>query len=163
MAEDPNTTAPEIYEDFDAFLKEAIHEYYRRGGKNKRTNFVALVIASGQIASMAFDSIKTGSGVKKIAIGAVSVVALRIGLRYALAGPLGIIVAGATGASLLAYFLAHRKEVSAKIGRYRELVAELRVSFEQLKSDHRDGRLSVDQRNLMVDGLLKRFLADLDG
>jgi hypothetical protein len=163
MADEPITPAPEIYEDFDALLKEAIHEYYRRGGKNKRTNFVALVIASGQIAGVALDSIKTGSGVKKLAIGAVSAVALRIGLRYALAGPLGIIVAGATGASLLAYFLAHRKEVSAKIGRFRELVAELRLSYEKLRSDQRDGRLSVEQRNLMVDGLLKRFLTDLDG
>ena len=41
-------------------------------------------------------------------------------------------------------------------------VAEVRVSFEKLQSAVRDGRIAEDQRNLMVDGLMMRFLGDLD-
>jgi uncharacterized membrane protein (DUF106 family) len=105
---------------------------------------------------------KDGSGVKKLALGAVGVVALRLGLRYALSGPLGIILAGATAASLIAYFVRNRREISEKIGRYRKMVAELRENFEKLQSDRRDARLTRDQLTLMVDGLKQRFLADLD-
>src|SRR5262249_58100136 len=77
---------PEVFDDYDAFLKQAIRDYYDRGWKSRRGNFIALVIASGQVTSMAADSIKSGSGLKKAALGAAGVVALRIGLRYALAG-----------------------------------------------------------------------------
>ena len=49
---------------------------------------------------MAVDSVKDGTGLKKAALGAAGVVALRIGLRYALSGPLGIILTGAAAVSL---------------------------------------------------------------
>lgn len=152
----------DIYTSFDALLKAILHQYYERSGKLKKGNFIALLIASGEITSLAVDSIKDGSGVKKLALGAAGVVALRIGLRYALSGPLGIILAGATAVSLIGYFVRNRKEITSKITRYRGLVAELRKSYEQLQSDHRDGRLSRDQLTLMVDGLMQRFLNDLD-
>lgn len=164
MSETSSEQRPEkdIYQSFDAFLKKAIMEYYDQSGKRHKGNFIALVIASGEIMSLALDSVKSGSGARKIAIGAVGVLALRIGLRYALSGPLGIVLAGATAASLIAYFVKNRKEIVQRIGKNRVLVAELRKSFEQFQSDHRDGRVSEDQRNLMLDGLMKRFLTDLD-
>jgi hypothetical protein len=151
----------EIYTDFDEFLKAAIHEYYRGAGKKNKAAFIALVIASGEVTSLALDSLKSGEGMKKLAIGAVGVVALRLGLKYALGGPLGILLAGASLASLVAYFMRNRKEITGRIGRYRELVAEVRLSYDKLQSDHRDGRLDETQRNLMIDGLTKRFLDDL--
>ncbi len=107
---------PEVFDDYDAFLKQAIRDYYDRGWKNRRGNFIALVIASGQVTSLAADSIRDGSGLKRAAIGAAGVVALRVGLRYALSGPGG----------------------------------------------YRAGRYDAASRNLMVDGLLKRFLEDVD-
>jgi len=152
----------DIYADFDAFLKTAVHEYYKASGKKKKGNFIALLIASGEGPSLAFDSIKSGSGTKKLALGAAGLLALRIGLRYALSGPLGIILAGATAASLIAYFVRNRNEIISRIGRNRQLVADLRRQHEQFQSDLRDGRVSEEQRNLMLDGLMKRFLADLD-
>ncbi len=36
-----------IYRDFDNFLKIAIKEYYDRGWKSRKGNFIALLIASG--------------------------------------------------------------------------------------------------------------------
>src|SRR5260221_3813639 len=80
---------PEVFDDYDAFLKQAIRDYYDRGWKSRRGNFIALVIASGQVGSMAADSIRDGSGLKKAALGAAGGVALRPRLRYAPFAPLG--------------------------------------------------------------------------
>jgi len=159
-----NATAEknDLYTNFDAFLKAAIYDYYKLSGKKRRGNFIALVIASGEIASLAMDQVKSGAGAKKVALGAVGILALRIGLRYALSGPLGIIIAAATGASLIAFFIRNRSEIIGRVGRNRQLVAELRANYEQFQSDLRDGRVSEAQRNLMLDGLMKRFLSDLD-
>lgn len=164
MASEPASAPQEtaIYEDFDAFLKSALHDYYRRQGRSHRGNFIALLIASGEITSMAMDSFKSGTGMKKLALGAAGVIALRIGLRYALSGPLGIILAGASAASLIAYFVRNRGEITSKIGYYRELVADLRQNYDKLQSDFRDSRFDIAQRNLMIDGLLQRFITDVD-
>ncbi len=156
------TVQQKIYSDFDSFLKVVIYEYYKRSGRIHKGNFIALLIASGEMGSMAMDSVKTGSGLKKIIFGAASVVALKIGLRYALSGPLGILLAGATAASLVAYFVRNRGEITQKIGTYRELVQKTKQNYAKLQSDYRDARFSQQQRDLMIDGLLQRMLQDLD-
>lgn len=152
----------DIYTEFNDFLKYIIHEYYRKSGLSDKGNFIALLIASGEMGSLAVSSLTRGTGLRKLAMGAAGMVALRIGLKYALSGPLGILLAGATAASLVAYFVQNRKEIVGRVGRNRELVGELRTAYEQIQSDHRDRRLDDGQRNLMIDGLMKRFLADLE-
>jgi hypothetical protein len=37
-------------------------------------------------------------------------------------------------------------------------VATIRLDYEKTQSDFRDGRFDRDQRNLMIDGLMKRFM-----
>jgi hypothetical protein len=154
--------AQDLYVKFDVFLKTAIHEYYKQSGKRHKGNFIALVIASGEMTSLAMESIKSGEGAKKVAFGAAGLLALRIGLRYALSGPLGIVLAGATAASLIAYFVRNRGEIIDNVGRNRQRVADLRVQYEEIQSDWRDARINEEKRNLMLDGLMKRFLTDLD-
>jgi hypothetical protein len=158
----PTELRPEVFDDYDAFLKEAIREYYDRGWKNRRGTFIALVIASGQATSMAADSVRDGTGLKKAALGAAGVVALRVGLRYALSGPLGVILTGAAAVSLGSYLLKNQKEITTKVGTFRTLVAETRTRFEEAQGGYRAGRYDAASRNLMVDGLLKRFLAGVD-
>ena len=153
---------PEVFDDYDAFLKHAIREYYDRGWKSRRGNFIGLVMASGQMTSMAAESIRDGSGLKKAALGAAGMVALRIGLRYALSGPLGIILTGAAAMSLGGYALKNRKEISGKVAACRTLIADTRTRFEEIQGGYRAGRYDAAGRNLMVDGLLKRFLDDVD-
>jgi hypothetical protein len=153
---------PEVFDDYDAFLKQAIRDYYDRGWKSRRGNFIALVIASGQVTSMAADSIKDGSGLKKAALGAAGVVALRVGLRYALSGPLGIILTGAAVVSLGSYVVKNQKEITTKVAKFRTLIAETRTRFEEAQGGYRAGRYDAASRNLMVDGLLKRFLEDVE-
>jgi len=153
---------PEVFDDYDAFLKQAIREYYDRGWKSRRSNFIALVIASGQVTSMAADSIRDGSGLKKAALGAAGVVALRLGLRYALSGPLGVILTGAAAVSAVGYLVKNQKEITGKVGGYRTLIAATRTKFEETQGGYRAGRYDAASRNLMVDGLLKRFIEEID-
>src|SRR5258708_22141314 len=122
---------PEVFDDYDAFLKQAIRDYYDRGWKSRRGNFIALVIASGQVTSMAADSFRDGSGLKKAALGAAGVVALRGGLRYALSGPLGVILTRAAAVSLVSYVVKNQKEISGKVATYRTLIAGTRARFEE--------------------------------
>jgi hypothetical protein len=167
MATTPTTeSAPEvreeIYDDYDAFLKQGIREYYQRGWKSRRGNFIALVIASGQIVSMAADSVKEGTGLKKAALGAGLVVALRFGLRYFLGGPVGLLLSAAVVASAVAYLVKHQKEITTKISPYKTLITETRTKFEEIQGGYRAGRYDSAGRNLMVDGLLRRFLEQVD-
>jgi hypothetical protein len=150
------------YDTFDDYLKLSIKEYYDRGWKSRRANFIALVIASGQMASVAKDAVSGQKGLRNVAVGAAGAVALRFALRWALGGPLGILLTAATAASLVAYFVKNQKEISQKIGRFRERIAEERKKFEEIQSGYRANRYDARERNLMVDGQLKRFLADLD-
>jgi hypothetical protein len=153
---------PEVFDDYKAFLKTGIREYYDRGWKNRRGNVIALLIASGQALSMAADSVKDGSGLKRAAIGAAGFVALRVALRYALSGPLGIVLTGAAAVSAVAYLVKNQKEIGTKVGSYRALVEETRAKFDEIQGGYRAGRYDSAARNLMVDGLLRRFLDDVD-
>lgn len=152
-----------IYADFDTFLKVAIREYYDRGWTTRRGNFIALLIASGQTAfALAKDSVVDGSGTKRVAIGAAALLALRIGLRYALGGPLGMVLTVAAGASMVAYFIRNQKDILKKVQRYKLLIADVAKKYEVIHSDWRDGKHGVAERNLMIDGLMKRFITDVD-
>lgn len=150
------------FEQYDAFLQTAIKEYYDRGWKSRRTNFVALLLASGQTLSMAKDTLTGSEGMKRAAMGAASLVALRLALRYAVSGPLGMLLAGAGVASIIVYFLKHRQTVTSKLEIFRGLVDETHKKFDDIQVGHRDGRYQESERNLMIDGLLKRFLAEID-
>ena len=157
-----STANDPAYDTFDEYLRLAIKEYYERGWKSRRSNFIALIIASGQTMAMAKDAVSGDKGLKNFAMGAVGVVALRIGLRYALGGPLGILLTAASAASLVAFFVRNQKEISSKIGRFRESVAEERKKFEEVQNGYRQNRYDARERNLMIDGQRKRFLQALD-
>ena len=152
-----------IYADFDAFLKQAIKEYYDRGWQTRRGNFIGLLIASGQTAfALAKDSVVDGTGTKKVAIGAAAMLALRVGLRYAIGGPLGMVLTVAAGASMIAYFVRNQKDILKKVQRYKVLIAENEKKYTEAQSGWRDGKYGVADRNLMIDGLMKRFIQDID-
>ena len=152
-----------IYGDFDAFLKQALKEYYDRGWNTRRGNFIALLIASGQTAfALAKDSVVDGTGTKRVAIGAAAVLALRIGLRYAIGGPLGMVLTLAAGASMIAYFIRNQKDILAKVQKYKVVIADAEKQYAEAQRGWRDGKYGVDDRNLMIDGLMKRFVGDVD-
>jgi hypothetical protein len=152
-----------IYEDFDSFLKVGIREYYDRGWTKRKGNFIALLIASGQTAfALAKDSMVAGTGTKKVAIGAAAILALQIGLRYAVGGPLGLVLTVAAGASMVSYFLRNQKDIIRKVGVYKGIIKENSERFADAQSGWRDGKYDIGERNLMIDGLMKRFLDQVD-
>jgi hypothetical protein len=155
--------ARSIYRDFDSFLKTAIKEYYDRGWTSRKGNFIALLMASGTTAmGLAKDSVVDGTGTKKVAIGAATVLALRIGLKYALGGPLGLVLTVAASASLISYFFRNQKDIVKKVGTYRTVIKETDQKYEDLQTGWRDGRYDATERNLMIDGLMKRFVQQID-
>jgi hypothetical protein len=156
-------SAQGLYATFDAFLKQAIREYYDRGWTTRKGNFIALLIASGSTSmALAKDSVVDGSGTKKVAIGAGLAIALRIGLRYALGGPLGLVLSVAAGASMVAYFVRNQKDIVKKVGMYKTVIADAQKRYEEVQAGWRDGKYQITDRNLMIDGLMKQFIGQID-
>ena len=162
---DSKRDAPEhqpIHDTFDDFLRFVIREFYALHGKTRPAQFVALLIASGQALGVVKDSFSGEKGLKKVAIGAGLAVALRIALKYALSGPLGILITAATAASLLAVLATNQRTVRQKVGVFREVIQQTRTRYDEIQGGYSANRYPVEDRNLMIDGLVKRFLADLD-
>ena len=152
-----------LYANWDAFLKQAIREYYDRGWTTRKGNFIALLIASGQTSlALAKDSVVDGTGTKKVAIGAGLLLALRIGLRYALGGPLGLVLTVAAGASMISYFVRNQKDIIKKVSKYRTVIADCQKRYDEVQAGWRDGKYQITDRNLMIDGLMKQIIGQVD-
>ena len=157
------TSAQGLYSSYDAFLKQAIREYYDRGWTTRKGNFIALLIASGSTSmALAKDSVVDGSGTKKVAIGAGLAIALRVGLKYALGGPLGLVLSVAAGASMIAYFVRNQKDIVKKVGIYKSAIADVQKRYDEVQAGWRDGKYQITDRNLMIDGLMKQFITQID-
>ncbi|MGE0551370.1 MAG: hypothetical protein AB7O24_12135 [Kofleriaceae bacterium] len=162
-SKEPAASAQGIYSAFDAFLKQAIREYYDRGWTTRKGNFIALLIASGSTSlAVAKDSVVDGSGTKKVALGAGLLIALRIGLKYALGGPLGLVLSVAAGASMVSYFVRNQKDIIKKVSKYKSVISESTARYDEIQAGWRDGKYQVTDRNLMIDGLMKQFITQID-
>jgi hypothetical protein len=152
-----------IYSSFDKFLKQAIREYYDRGWTTRKGNFIALLIASGGTTfALAKDSVTGGSGTKKLAIGAGLLLALQVGLRYALGGPLGLVLTVAAGASMVSYFIRNQRDIVKKVGAYKKTIADCEQRYGEIQAGWRDQKYQLTDRNLMIDGLMKQLIAQVD-
>jgi hypothetical protein len=157
---DVHTAYPaEVYENFDAFMQAVIKDVYDRGAK--RPEFVALILASGELLPLAWGKIKQG-GVRELAVGAAGVVALRVGLKYLLGGPLGVLLTGFTVATLISFFWSHQKEVLARRGPYKRLIADTREKFEDIQVRYRDSRYDEGERALLIEGLWRRVVHEIE-
>jgi len=149
----------DVYETFDAFMHQVIKDVYDGGAK--RAEFVALVIASGELLPMAWGRIKK-AGVREFALGAAGVVALRIGLKYLLGGPLGVILTGFTAATLISFFWSNQREVMRRVQPVKGVIRDAREKFEDIQARYQDGRYDAGERALLIEGLLRRVLADIE-
>jgi hypothetical protein len=162
-SKDTEPAAQGMYATWDAFLKQAIREYYDRSWTTRKGNFIALLIGSGQTSlALAKDSVVDGSGTKKVAITAGVLLALRIGLRYALGGPLGLVLGIAAGASMVSYFIKNQKDIIKKVGAYKAIILDHEKRYTDIQTDWRDGKYQLTNRNLMIDGLMKQFITQVD-
>jgi len=88
--------------------------------------------------------------------------ALRIGLRYAIGGPLGLVLGLAAGASMISYFVRNQKDIIKKVSAYRTAIADIDKRYADVQSGWRDGKYQITDRNLMIDGLMKQFITTVD-
>lgn len=153
---------PKIHDNYDQFLQVALATYYERGGKGKRVNFLALLLASGETWKVAYKRVKNVSLTGKVVTGVAGAVAVRMLLRYALAGPIGIVLTAASVASLVSLYLRNQEAITAKVKGYREMIKEYDGKYEKVRGDWVDRKIDADQRDLMMDGLLQRFLAEIE-
>lgn len=161
VSSDPSLHAA-AYDTFEDFLRLAIKEYYERSGGLRKPNFVALLIASGQTMSITKDALGSTEGLKRLLLGTAGVMAARAILVRIISGPLGIVLTGVSLVSLIALLLRHQKEILGKVSRFRELIEHTRARFEDAQSGYRQNRMDAHERNLIVDGLLMRFIQDCE-
>lgn len=149
------------YESFDAFLKHSIKEFYARRGKTHPIEYAALLLASGQTISAGLDALKEGSVGKKLATGAIGAVALRLGLKYALSGPIGIIATGLSAATGATYLVKNQDKIAKLMRRYKVQIAETKESYDKALDQYQRGRFTAQERSLMMDGLSHRLMQNL--
>jgi hypothetical protein len=89
-------------------------------------------------------------------------IALRIGLKYALGGPLGLVLSVAAGASMVSYFVRNQKDIIKKVSIYRGVIAENEKKYDEVQAGWRDGKYQLTDRNLMIDGLMKQLISAVD-
>lgn len=149
----------DVYETFDAFMQQVLKDVYDNGAK--RAEFVALVIASGELLPMAWGRVRK-TGVKELALGAAGVVALRVGLKYLLGGPLGMILTGFTAATLISFFWSNQKEVMRRVKPYKQIIRDSHEKFDDVQARYQDGRYDAGERALLVEGLLRRVINEIE-
>lgn len=147
-----------MYENFDDFLKAAVRDVYKRSGVREKGKFIAFALASGESASLLLDKVKETSLKEKLIGGAIGAVAIRMILKWALGGPLGVVLSLATVGSLVAYAVTNQKEIFDNIKTYREQVSAVKREYEEIHEGFRGGAYGQSERDLMIDGLLRRFV-----
>jgi hypothetical protein len=75
---------------------------------------------------------------------------------------LGLVLSVAAGASLVSYFIRNQRDIIRKVGAYRGFIQETSERYEEIQQGWRDGRYEPGDRNLMIDGLMKRFIKEID-
>lgn len=140
---------------YEDFLQLTVKRCWERGPA-ARTSFLALMLATRHAWSeAASQTFKAESG-KKALTGAAGLAAVAVAARMFLSGPLGLLLAGASVASLVATFGKNQAQVVKKVRVARRLVDAYEPRFEELAG------ASDSARELMMEGLVSRFLAELD-
>jgi len=156
-ADDPKAAA---YESYDGFLKAAIKTYWEKGGD--RANFISLLLASREAWEVAWGEVRAPGTGKKLLTGAAGAAAVVVLLRVFLGGPIGLVLTGASVASLGALYARNHRKIWAQKTRYESIIGQYRIKHQQVRTKYVDGALDDDERKLMIDGLLRRFLDEVD-
>ncbi|MCA9562671.1 MAG: hypothetical protein KC561_04235 [Myxococcales bacterium] len=156
------TAAPEPGT-FDHFLKGAVREYFERHGKKNPADFTALLLAVGGLttASMAWDSVRSGNLPRKVAYGAVGLVALRYGLSAVLTGPLAALATGAAIAGAGSYVIKSQPDVTANSRRFKAILSDARTRFDEVSAGLESGRLTSDECDMIFAGMRAQLINNL--
>ena len=149
------------FADYHSFLRSAIQRYWDRKGSSKIT-FLALMFASRHAWPIAVKKGFSAESGKKALTGAAGVAAATMLIRTFLGGPLGLLLAGASAVSLIAVYGKNQEAIWKKVVRFRGLIDDFEPHYDAIEEQTERGDLNADQRNLMLEGLMARFLDQLD-
>jgi hypothetical protein len=155
---DPSASA--LFASYDGFLKTAIERHW--SGGRSRAHFVALLLASREAWEVAWQGVTAPGTGQKALLGAGSVAAVYVALRLLIGGPIGLVLTGVSVASLVSVYAQNHRRIWEQQGRYRRLIGDYRVKYDRIRGQYIEGACSEEQRDLMIEGLLGRFLDDID-
>lgn len=158
--EEAPTESDNAHTSYDGFLKAAIKTYWE--SKGDRVNFIALLLASREAWEVAWDEVRTPGAGKKLLTGAAGAAAVVVVLRLLLGGPVGLLLTGASIASLGALYARNHRRIWAQQDRYKAIIGAYRVKHAQVRAKFVEGDIDEDERALMIDGLLRRFLDEIN-
>ncbi|MBX3246158.1 MAG: hypothetical protein KF901_03145 [Myxococcales bacterium] len=145
------------FETYQAFLRTAVQRYWDRKGSSKVT-FLALMFATRQAWGVAVERGLSAESGKKALTGAAGIAAASVLIRVFLGGPLGLVLAGASVVSLLAIYGKNQEAIWKKVARYRAVIDDYEGKYDHVAKRE----APADERDLMMEGLLGRFLDELD-
>lgn len=153
------TASSTAYDGYEGFLREAIRRHWESRPK-ERLSFLSLLLATREAWQVAWD--KATRSRQKLATGAAGAAAVAVLLRTFAGGPLGFLLTSASIASLVALYAREHDRVRKRADQYRGLVAEYQGKYASLRNRYVVGEIDQPERDLMIDGLLQRFLQDLE-
>ena len=74
----------------------------------------------------------------------------------------GLVLTVAAGASMVAYFIRNQKDIIKKVGTYKKVISDSSTRYDEIQAGWRDGKYQITDRNLMIDGLMKQFITQID-
>ena len=151
---------PSACESYEEFLKTAIQAFWDRDPD--RIDSLALLLASREAWEAGLDRATTRLSLKNLLAGAASAAAITSLVRSVMGGPLGIILAGASAASLIALYNKNSERIRERTQSYRRVVTGFRSGFDEIREDYLADRIRRDQRDLMMEGLYARFIDALE-
>ncbi|GAB4216757.1 MAG: hypothetical protein OHK0013_43630 [Sandaracinaceae bacterium] len=149
-----------VYASYDGFLKSTIETYWAK--RRNQIHFVALLLASREAWEVAWDGVRAPGTGRAVLTGAAGATAVYVALRLLIGGPIGLVLTGVSIGSLVAVYVQNHRRIWDQQERYRKLIAEYRVKYDQIKAKYVEGLIDESQRDLMIDGLMNRFFEDID-
>lgn len=152
---------PDAYADYEGFLKAAIKRYWA-SEKCSKVDLLASLLATREAWEAAWDEATAPGRSSTLLKGAAGAAAITVLLRTVIGGPLGLLLTGVSVASLAALYAKHHERIWAQVDRYRALVDEYRPQYDEVIAGRADDKLTQSQHELMIDGLMARFVERLE-
>jgi len=148
------------YGSFEGFLTDVIRDYWE-SPKRTRVGFLALLLASREAWTVALERASAPGTSKKLLGGAAGATALALLLRTVVGGPLGLVLGGASIASLVAVYVKQHERIWTEVEHTRALVDGYEAKWRAARTNRDDGKLEAEHFELVVDGLEARMLREL--
>jgi hypothetical protein len=152
--------APLVIRSFEDFLRAAIHRYWESPGRDRLT-FLSLLFATRESLPVALERFTRPESQRTALLTSAGAVAATVLLRTLLGGPIGLLLTAGSIAGLAQLYVRRAPDVKDRSTRIRRLIGGYRREVEGALDSGKRGSLSDDQLDLVLEGLLGRFLDEV--